>query len=106
MHRARRERDPEKESNRTRAIFLRKKYGLSITDVDKMMDGQGGVCAICKTSEFGAPRPHIDHCHATGIVRGLLCRKCNVGLGHFDEDTDRMFAAIAYLLQHKQRRAA
>ena len=60
-----------------------------------MLAGQGGVCAICKR-KFDKT-PCVDHCHSTGKVRGLLCRKCNIGLGFCRDDSNLMRAATAYL---------
>lgn len=65
-----------------------------------------GVCAIC-----GKPETHgngkssikllaVDHCHTTGKIRGLLCHKCNLGIGHLDDSIDRLEAAINYLEKH------
>jgi hypothetical protein len=56
---------------------------------------QGGVCGICGK----APQEPlcVDHSHATGRVRGLLCRKCNTALGSFDDDVSVMAAGIAYI---------
>jgi hypothetical protein len=60
-----------------------------------MASEQNGVCAICKRK---AKRwLFVDHCHATQKVRGLLCHKCNSALGFFDDDSDRMRAAGAYV---------
>jgi hypothetical protein len=65
---------------------------------------QGGVCAICRkpsdaVSKNGrtGSRLSIDHDHETGNIRGLLCRKCNLGLGNFGDDTDLLLAAVNYL---------
>ena len=51
-------------------------------------------CAICQKSDL---RLSVDHCHSTGQIRGWLCHNCNVGLGHFKDDTDLLRAAINYL---------
>ncbi|MFB7366858.1 endonuclease VII domain-containing protein [Streptomyces hydrogenans] len=58
-----------------------------------MIRDQGGVCIIC----LRAPAVHVDHCHKTGRVRGVLCLNCNIGLGLLKESPDRMLRAIAYL---------
>lgn len=63
-----------------------------------MLVRQGGVCAICGGPPDGRwKRFHVDHCHKTGRVRGLLCRKCNNGLGNFGDSVETMRKAIAYL---------
>ena len=71
-----------------------RRYGLSLDDYRAMLTRQGNACAICRK-----PNAHlcIDHCHATGRVRGLLCNKCNTGLGCYDDDPGLMEAATAYL---------
>jgi Recombination endonuclease VII len=71
------------------------RYGLSVEEYEALVREQNGACAICKKKP--ARWFCIDHCHATGVVRGLLCVKCNVGLGHFDEDPHLMRTATAYL---------
>jgi hypothetical protein len=70
-------------------------YGISLADYDVMLARQRGLCAICKQS---GQTLCVDHCHATGKVRGLLCSKCNSALGFCDDDPKRLWAAIAYLL--------
>lgn len=76
-------------------------YGLSPQDYDAMLAEQGGVCAICKT------RPDkplfVDHSHATGKVRGLLCRPCNFSLGFMRDDPRLTAAATEYLLKAAAR---
>lgn len=77
---------------------LRAAYGITLDDYEDMLAGQGGGCAICKAVESGGKgRFHVDHCHEGGQIRGLLCTRCNTGLGQFLDDPDRLRAAIAYL---------
>jgi hypothetical protein len=59
-----------------------------------MVASQGGRCAICgETPE----RLVVDHCHASGMVRGLLCQSCNFGIGHLRDSVERLQSAIQYL---------
>jgi hypothetical protein len=74
---------------------LKQVYGLSTADYNAMLRQQNGACAICRRTS--AERLCVDHCHKTNRVRGLLCRKCNTGLGCYGDDPDRIEAAIAYL---------
>jgi hypothetical protein len=69
-------------------------HGLSLQDYRAMRERQKNVCGICKTP--GKPLC-IDHCHATGKVRGLLCRNCNLGLGNYKDNPVFTRAATAYL---------
>ena len=54
-------------------------------------------CNICSRKLTSYKRKHIDHCHETGRVRGILCSQCNVGLGMFQDDPERLAKAITYL---------
>jgi hypothetical protein len=58
---------------------LRRRYGISSEEYETLLDAQDGVCAICK-SPPKKNRLHVDHCHETGLVRGLLCAHCNSSL--------------------------
>jgi hypothetical protein len=69
-------------------------HGLSLQDYRAMFERQKNVCGICKTPD----KPLcVDHCHATGKVRGLLCRDCNLGLGNYKDNPVFTRAATAYL---------
>jgi hypothetical protein len=80
---------------------LMKVYGLTIENYKTMLDSQGHVCAICgKAADgMGAKLRNlcVDHCHITGKIRGLLCTKCNSGLGHFKDNIQYLENAIIYL---------
>lgn len=73
-------------------------FGLTAEQHVAMWLEQNGQCAICGTDEYDlGKRLHIDHRHASGFVRGLLCRKCNFALGFFVDDIARMEKAIDYI---------
>jgi hypothetical protein len=88
----------------TRRYRLVKQYGLTPAEYDAMLAAQGGLCAICRQPEEqrgpdGKVRPlAIDHNHATDEIRGLLCSRCNTGLGWFRDDPAMLVAALAYLM--------
>ena len=75
-----------------------KKYGLTVEDYRALQVKQDGACAICG-AKLGSALC-VDHCHACGMVRGLLCLSCNTGLGHYRDDRRRLHAAVAYLALH------
>jgi len=63
---------------------LIQKYGITLDEWNVLLDSQNGTCAICKSKDPKDIRGwHTDHCHSTGVVRGILCRDCNIGLGHY-----------------------
>lgn len=80
-----------------------RRYGITLEEYDTMLAEQNFVCAICKNPESMKHKSgrfynlSIDHDHDTSIVRGLLCRNCNVGLGNFSDDIEKLSAAITYL---------
>jgi hypothetical protein len=73
-------------------------HGIGPDEFEAMYLAQGGKCAICKKDiPYIGKETHIDHDHKTNKIRGLLCAKCNMGIGHFDDDTMILEAAIKYL---------
>ena len=88
---------------------LKRQYGLSLEDYDRMLEQQGGVCAIChKPVVLVDPRSgavkrlSVDHDHETGKVRGLLCHKCNALLGQADDSIFSLLAAVDYLARNSR----
>lgn len=103
---ARKERDPEafKALARERVWkhHLTKQYSMTVDEYDALLLAQDGKCAICqsdKSKTSRTDRMHVDHDHATGEVRGLLCDSCNVGLGRFEDDPNLLIAAAMYLVK-------
>jgi Recombination endonuclease VII len=82
-----------------KAYDRQRNYGLTPEAFDLLMVGQEGACAICR-KEFRDGKDttaHVDHDHSTGAVRGLLCGRCNRGLGCFDDNHDLLQRALQYL---------
>jgi len=79
-----------------------KKYGLSLEDYNNMLDEQNHKCKLCLTSftTLISKNIHIDHCHTTNKVRGVLCLHCNTGLGYFKDNTRTLTKAINYLQEN------
>jgi hypothetical protein len=77
---------------------LKHKTGISKNTYQILLDEQQGKCAICgKTIGENGRNLSIDHCHNSKIIRGLLCTKCNFGIGYFDDRKDLLTKAIHYL---------
>ena len=92
-------RNPERFARNRKASELRRMYGLTIADYEHMLKEQAGRCAICQRAEPLV----VDHCHVTRQNRGLLCQRCNKGLGLFREDERALSMAVRYLRAHKDR---
>lgn len=73
-------------------------YGITEQQFDEMLEDQGGCCAICKSKDNGFA---VDHCHNSGAVRGILCQKCNKGIGLLGDDPNVIIAAARYLERSK-----
>lgn len=90
-----------------------KRRGATPEDYSRFLGEQGGRCAICRTETPGRDSKgrlrrvfNLDHCHATGVLRGVLCVKCNVGLANFRDNPALLGAAALYLSRHRTLEAA
>lgn len=84
---------------------LKKRYGITLEEFNSILESQNHSCAICKTptgefsKQLGKERNlAVDHCHNTGKVRGILCYRCNMGLGYFNDNPMSLEQAINYLI--------
>ncbi len=80
----------------TQQYALKHKFGLSIEDYHAILHAQDGKCGICGTPP-GKRRLAVDHCHENNTIRGLLCGKCNIGLGFFKDSIENLENAATYL---------
>lgn len=78
----------------SRARHIKHAYGLSMAQHDAMLAAQGGGCAICLSPLLV---PQVDHCHASGAVRGLLCKPCNLALGLMRDNPEALERAASYV---------
>lgn len=83
------------------------KYGITIQQYNEMLISQNGQCAICGSTDPAGRGSnfHIDHCHDSNTVRGLLCANCNTAIGLFRESTEHLSSAIQYLGKFKHLKA-
>jgi hypothetical protein len=96
---ARKKRDPSIYERIERPSKLKRQYGITVDEYDRLLESQDGKCAICASDSPGKRTKHfhVDHCHKTGSVRGLLCHKCNRAIGLFDDNPNLLTQASAYL---------
>lgn len=78
---------------------IERRYNLTLEQFEEMNKSQCGLCLICGKPEDLGSLLSVDHSHQTGSVRGLLCRKCNNGLGCFDDRIELLKNAVAYMLE-------
>jgi recombination endonuclease VII len=113
-----REANREGEAEKNRRWRFQREYGITIEEYDERRAAQDYRCAICQRHEDELPRHLgrpttdglqvlgralvVDHCHRTGAVRKLLCHRCNQGIGHFEEDPERLEAAARYVRESCQ----
>ena len=82
------------------ASRVKKLYGINPEEYLKMHEDQEGRCAICGNVPTTKRGLHLDHCHTTGQVRGLLCHGCNTGIGSFGDDPELLSKALDYLKEN------
>jgi len=86
----------EQKKEKVKDYQLKRKFGLSLDEYQKMLEEQKGVCKICGQVENNKQLA-VDHCHTTGQIRGLLCGSCNRGIGYFRDSQDLLLKAVQYL---------
>ena len=94
------ENNPEKVIKIKKGSYLMKKYKITLEEVDKLLIKQNHKCAICGSS-LVETRRCIDHNHETGKVRGILCHRCNIGLGYIEDGEEFVSKCFLYLEEHK-----
>ena len=97
-----------RENKKRRAPVLqksnyKKRYGLTIEQKQAMIDNQDGKCAICQSDLETTHNVCVDHCHSTNQIRGILCRKCNLGIGHLNDSIEILKSAQKYLQKHAKK---
>lgn len=95
QERARRATPKAKRSKKNAALM--KAYGITVEQFEAMAEAQAGLCGICAKKLDMGFNTHVDHCHETGAVRGILCNGCNVALGLFQDSADMLARAVSYL---------
>lgn len=107
-----REANRERENARSRQWFidnpdyranhrLKKRYGITLAQKSEMLIEQNGCCAICKSPDARSGTGwHLDHCHDSNKVRGVLCAPCNIMLGGARDNVETLARAITYLKLH------
>lgn len=84
--------------DRYRDKNYKRTYGISLEEYNDLLLGQNDCCALCGRHKSFQKRPlSVDHCHETGVVRGLLCLGCNAGLGMLGDNIEGLERAISYL---------
>lgn len=92
---------PDKRPKWARTAYIKREYGIKDEQYKQLLQSQYGICAICCLL---SPNGHfdIDHCHKSGKIRGLLCRKCNTGIGLLGENVENLTRAIEYIKWHRE----
>lgn len=87
-----------KNKDKKKSTVFKNQYGITLDNYYELFEEQNGCCAICSKNQLTLKRSlHIDHCHKTKEIRGLLCQHCNTLLGFANDDVNLLQAAINYL---------
>lgn len=97
------QKDPKLSAEKRFIRKLKQDYGINLLDYIKIKQDQNNSCAICKIKLAYGMQVHVDHCHTTGKVRGILCRWCNIGLGHFKDSMENLKSAQKYLKKYSAK---
>jgi len=88
--------------DRIKDLYLKRAFNISIEEYNKLFENQNGCCAICNKHQTEFKKSFaVDHCHKTIKVRGLLCSKCNIGIGQFNDNEELLRKAIEYIKNTK-----
>jgi hypothetical protein len=79
------------------------KYGITLEERSSLLKLQGNKCAICDTDIQEEGKYHVDHCHRTNSIRGVLCPNCNIMLGHAKDSTEILKSALNYLEKYNSK---
>ena len=91
-------------------MYFKTRYNITLEKYNQLWEKQNGLCAICgkpetsKHTSGAIYKLSVDHCHTTNEVRGLLCSKCNIGLGQFQDNTNYLLLAAQYLNNYKEKK--
>lgn len=102
------DKNPGRQRQLVRKHHLKVHYGITPDEYAELLRQQLGRCAICKRdgTDSRGYSMHVDHCHKTGKVRGILCNKCNQGMGNLRDDVNILYAAILYLIRGGSKKIA
>ena len=91
----------EKNPQYNRQVLVKSKYGLTLDQIEDIFTLQGRKCLICGVTDIPSDKWAVDHDHSTGEVRGILCKKCNSGIGFLGDSIDTILNAYNYLARFK-----
>jgi Recombination endonuclease VII len=88
---------------RSHWVGIKRRYGVTKEQFERMLADQDGKCYICGQPEtyLGRERLSIDHCHVTAEVRKLLCHRCNISLGHLEDNVNLVTKMLSYIIEHR-----
>lgn len=88
---------------RGKNTYLKRQYGITLQQKLQMAESQDNKCAICNKNFVNSVDICVDHDHATGVIRQLLCNPCNRGLGQFEDSIEILKSAQKYLQKHAKK---
>lgn len=95
--------NPQRNKILQKRTVLKRKYKISLEEFNGMLDSQQNKCMICNKTFKNAKSTHVDHCHKSGKIRGLLCTNCNIALGYFKDSLSTIRSALKYLKKYSSK---